>query len=123
MKSARILSVCLFVLPWALGPGAAAVGATLPLQAKHAKATLSCYNCHQEENPTTGAGVTDGSCMACHGDFAEMAVVTKALPVNPHTQPPAPHPGPAACKECHKQHQTPVVKCLECHPKFKFTAK
>jgi|GEM_PF-1283474 len=90
---------------------------------KHVKAGISCYNCHQEENITSGAGVTDGSCMACHGDLPELAVVTKGAPVNPHAQRPAPHPATPACKECHRQHQAPVVKCLDCHPKFTFTVK
>jgi fumarate reductase flavoprotein subunit len=93
------------------------------LLGKHAKNTVTCYHCHQEENPKNGAGVTDASCIACHGDLAELAEQTKGLPVNPHTQPKAPHPGPVACKECHRQHQAPVVTCLTCHPKFKFNAK
>lgn len=92
-------------------------------QPKHAKATLSCYNCHQEENPTSGTGVTEAACMACHGDLPELAVTTKALPVNPHAQRPAPHPRIPACKECHRQHAAPRVTCLECHPTFKFTVK
>lgn len=92
-------------------------------QPKHVKAGISCFNCHQEEHPTTSKGVTDASCMACHGDLAELAVVTRQAPVNPHAQRPAPHPEWPACKECHRQHQPPVVKCLQCHPTFKFTVK
>lgn len=123
MKLATILPVCLLCLAWVSPAKALNAGGGRPLNAKHAKAAVSCHNCHQEESPSSGAGVTDASCMACHGDFAEVAELTKKLPVNPHTQPPAPHPGPAACKDCHRQHQAPAVKCLECHPKFKFTAK
>ena len=89
----------------------------------HEKTATSCFACHQEENPQNGNGVTDAQCGACHGDRAEMAEVTKGLAVNPHTQPPAPHPGPVACKECHRQHQPATVTCLTCHPKFKFNAK
>jgi hypothetical protein len=48
-----------------------------------------------------------------------MAAYTKALPVNPHMERKAGHPGPFACPECHRQHKPPVVKCLECHPDFK----
>jgi hypothetical protein len=40
--------------------------------------------------------------------------------VNPHDS----HLGQIPCTECHRQHQPPVVKCLECHKgKFQFTAK
>ena len=64
------------------------------------------------------------SCVACHGDLPAMAAYTRALPVNPHARPAkAGHPGPFACTECHRQHKPPVVKCLECHPTFKMTAK
>lgn len=102
---------------WALGGPAGH-----PLPAKHAKAGVTCFDCHQEEVPSRKA-VADNSCMACHGDFAAMADLTRDLPVNPHAAPAPPHPGPFTCTDCHRQHQPPVVKCLQCHPKFKFTAK
>ena len=103
-------------------PTWAADGAkTRSLPPQHAKAGVICFDCHQEENPTKPAVASD-SCMACHGDYPAMADLTKKLPVNPHAPPAAPHPGPLTCTECHRQHQPPVVKCLECHPKFKLTA-
>jgi fumarate reductase flavoprotein subunit len=91
-----------------------------PLPPKHAKAGVICHDCHQKEKPTT-APVPDESCMACHGDLKAMAELTKHLPANPHQPPPAPHPGPFTCPECHRQHKPAAVKCLECHPTFKFT--
>jgi len=94
-------------------------GRSLP--ARHAKAGVTCFDCHQKEKPTDGA--TGSTCMDCHGDLPAMAVLTKGLPVNPHMALKAPHPGPFACTDCHRQHQPPVVKCLECHPKFKLSAK
>lgn len=88
------------------------------IPAFHAKAGVHCFNCHHEEKPTKKA--TSDSCMTCHGDYPAMKEVTRHLPANPH----ASHLGEIACTECHRQHQPPVVKCLECHQgKFKFTAK
>ena len=92
------------------------------LPAKHAKAGVTCHDCHREETPTKAA-VPDDSCMACHGDMPAMAAYTKGLPVNPHAPPKGDHPGPFACTECHSQHKPAVVKCLECHPKFKLVPR
>jgi hypothetical protein len=91
-------------------------------QGKHVKAGVTCHDCHREEHPTQGA-VADDSCMVCHGDYPAMAAYTRNLPVNPHAVPKAGHPGPFGCTECHCQHKPPVVKCLECHPKFKMISK
>ena len=91
----------------------------ISLPALHAKSGVHCYDCHQEEKPTKKA-VASESCMTCHGDYPAMRAVTKHLPVNPHDS----HLGEIPCTECHRQHQPPVVKCLECHKgKFQFTAK
>lgn len=92
-----------------------------PLPAKHAKARIYCNACHHKEKPTTAA-VADDSCMICHGDYPAMADYTRQLDPNPHKWPAAKHPGPFACVDCHAQHKAPVVKCLECHPKFKMKA-
>ncbi|MEI2698172.1 MAG: cytochrome c3 family protein [Microthrixaceae bacterium] len=89
-----------------------------PLPAKHAKAGVSCHDCHQKENPAKAA-VADDSCMICHGDYPAMADYTKQLNPNPHKWPGGKHPGPFACVDCHNQHKAPTVKCLECHPGFK----
>lgn len=111
------------ILAFALGttPGTAqdARHGTPP---KHTKAGVTCHDCHREEKPSKAA-VAMESCMACHGDYPAMAAYTRTLAVNPHQPPTGKHPGPFACPECHRQHQPPVVKCLECHPKFKLTAR
>lgn len=101
---------------------ATAHAADLKPSAKHTKAGVTCFDCHGEESPSKAA-VSDDSCMTCHGDYPAMAAFTKGLAVNPHDPPKKDHPGPFACTECHRQHKAPVVKCLECHPKFKMTAK
>ena len=120
MKSSHVLgllALCCLQATW----GVAQDSKNHPA-AKHAKAGLICFDCHQEENPKKGPA-SDDSCMACHGDFPAMAAVTKKLAVNPHDAPPAKHPKQNQCFDCHRQHQAPVVKCLECHATFKLTAK
>jgi hypothetical protein len=101
------------------GSGIAGRAVTLP--APHAKANVSCFDCHHEEKPTKPA--FEAACIDCHGDAPAMTATTRQLPVNPHTQPKAPHPGPFACTDCHHQHRPAAVKCLECHPTFKFSVK
>lgn len=120
MKREHLMALCLLLGMGALPGRAAAQDPKHPLPAPHAKAGLICHDCHLKEKPVTAA-VADESCMACHGDLKAMAVLTKQHAVNPHAPPAAPHPGPFACPECHRQHKPPVVKCLECHPTFKFT--
>jgi hypothetical protein len=89
---------------------------TLP--ALHAKSGVHCFDCHQEEKPTKKA-VTSESCVVCHGDYPAMKATTKDVKPNPHDS----HVGEIPCTECHRQHQPPVVKCLECHAgKYKFKA-
>ncbi|MBP7617347.1 MAG: cytochrome c3 family protein [Geothrix sp.] len=89
------------------------------LPAPHAKAGVHCYDCHQEEKPSKKAVASD-SCMTCHGDYPAMKVLTKDAKPNPHDS----HLGEIPCTECHRQHQAPVVKCLECHQgKYKFNLK
>lgn len=85
----------------------------------HAKTGVHCFDCHQEEKPTKKA-VASESCMICHGDYPAMRVLTKDAKPNPHDS----HLGEIPCTECHRQHQAPKVKCLECHEgKFKFKVK
>ena len=115
-----IRPIVLLVACWLTGGPAPAAAPKLPPQ--HAKAGLLCVDCHKEETPTTPLK-SDESCMVCHGDRPAMAAYTQALKVNPHAPPKAGHPAPALCTDCHRQHQAPVVKCLECHPDFKLTPR
>ena len=85
----------------------------------HVKAGVHCHDCHQEEKPTKKA-VASESCMTCHGDYPAMKALTKGAKPNPHDS----HQGEIACTECHRQHNPPLVKCLECHEgKYKFNLK
>ena len=119
MEVSHILAVCCIGFFSAF---AARAGDAHALPARHAKAGVTCFDCHQEETPSARP-VDPGKCMDCHGDGPAMAATTRQLPVNPHAPPPKPHPGPFACTDCHRQHQPPVVKCLECHPKFKLVPR
>jgi hypothetical protein len=107
------LLICGFF--WAIAsPSQETKGHNLP--AHHAKAGVHCFDCHQEEKPTKKAVASD-SCMTCHGDYPAMKALTKDAKPNPHDS----HLGEISCTECHRQHQPPVVKCLECHEgKYKF---
>lgn len=112
------LAICLLSCFWAIA-ASAQEAKTHSLPAHHTKAGVHCFDCHQEEKPTKKAVAAD-SCMTCHGDYPAMKVVTKDVKPNPHDS----HLGEIACPECHRQHQPPVVKCLECHAgKFKFNIR
>ena len=100
-------------------PAQSQEGKSTSLPAHHSKAGVHCFDCHQEEKPTKKAVAPD-SCMTCHGDYPAMKAVTKDVKPNPHDS----HLGEIPCTECHRQHQPPVVKCLECHAgKFKFNIR
>jgi nitrate/TMAO reductase-like tetraheme cytochrome c subunit len=118
MTSFRHFTLFLCGSLWAVAvPAQDSKGPRLP--AYHEKAGVHCFDCHQEEKPTRKA-VASESCMACHGDYPAMKAQTKAAKPNPHGS----HQGEIACPECHRQHNPPVVKCLECHEgKYQFRIK
>jgi hypothetical protein len=115
MRLLLVMAMALAGLVATAAPGAE----TRPLPAAHVQAKLICHDCHQKEKPTSAA-VSDEACMVCHGDYPAMKALTKDAKPNPHG---SPHE-PGACTECHRQHKSPVVKCLDCHAgKYTFTAK
>jgi hypothetical protein len=117
MRLARFWILC--ALPLLISLGLRADGPARKLPAPHSKAGVHCFDCHQEEKPTKKA-VANESCMICHGDYPAMKATTKDVKPNPHDS----HLGEIPCTECHRQHQPPVVKCLECHEgKFTFHIK
>ena len=118
MTPCRHLTLFLCGLLWTMtSPAQESKGPKLP--AYHGKAGVHCFDCHREEKPTKKA-VSSESCMACHGDYPAMKALTKEAKPNPHDS----HQGEIACPECHRQHNPPVVKCLECHEgKYQFRIK
>lgn len=122
MRVSHFLTVCCMGFFGTFSLAAGNEAASHPLPPKHTQVGVTCYDCHQEETPSQKP-VAEESCMACHGDFPAMAALTKGLTVNPHKIPPKPHPGPFTCTDCHRQHKPPVVKCLQCHPKFDLKAR
>jgi len=114
----QIFAACA-LLASLVAPATAQEAKARTLPPHHAKSGVHCFDCHQEEKPTKKAVASD-SCMTCHGDYPAMKALTKDVKPNPHDS----HLGEIACTECHRQHQPPVVKCLECHEgKFKFNIR
>jgi nitrate/TMAO reductase-like tetraheme cytochrome c subunit len=118
MTPCRQLALLLCGLLWtSSSPAQESKGIKLPPY--HAKAGVHCFDCHREEKPTKKA-VASESCMACHGDYPAMKALTKEAKPNPHDS----HLGEIACTDCHRQHNPPTVKCLECHEgKYNFRIK
>jgi len=86
----------------------------------HAKASLSCMNCHGKDLPAPDATVENKKCLECHGPMDQLAQKTEPADFkdrNPHKS----HLGEIACTVCHKAHSASKVYCLDCHQKFKMT--
>lgn len=83
----------------------------------HAKAFISCANCHGKELPVPDATVENKKCLECHGPMDQLAKKTEPTEFkdrNPHKS----HLGDVACTVCHKAHSESKVYCLSCHQKF-----
>lgn len=83
----------------------------------HAKAFVSCANCHGKELPAPDATVENKKCLECHGPMDQLAKKTEPAEFkdrNPHKS----HLGEVACTVCHKAHSESKVYCLSCHQKF-----
>lgn len=84
----------------------------------HAKAFISCRNCHGKELPAPDATIINNKCLECHGPMDQLAKKTEPAEFkdrNPHKS----HLGDVACTVCHKAHGESKVYCLSCHQKFK----
>lgn len=95
---------------------------------KHAKAGVTCHDCHQDgigkkmeegvkyvtgnyENPLEKRDFgTREFCLQCH-DFDEVKSKTNFEESNPHDS----HNGEQDCNTCHSMHQESKVMCLDCH--------
>lgn len=112
-----------------------------------------CVTCHTDEavlaevhdgiamgdKPATKATVVtvdEATCIACHGDLSEVAVLTadstaltddKGTVVNPHERPAGEkhEANPATCTDCHNNHSKDLPKdamkyCAQCHHRGTF---
>lgn len=88
----------------------------------HAKASVSCANCHGKELPAPDTTVENNKCLECHGPMDKLAKKTEPAEFkdrNPHKS----HLGEVACTICHKAHAESKVYCLECHKNFNMKIK
>lgn len=86
----------------------------------HAKASISCTNCHGKKLPDLDATVDNQRCLECHGPMEQLAKITEPADFkdrNPHHS----HLGEIDCTVCHKAHGESKVYCLGCHQKFAMT--
>ncbi|MBN1839240.1 MAG: cytochrome c3 family protein [Campylobacterales bacterium] len=89
-----------------------------PIKAHHAKLSLKCTDCHenQGDNPENFKLIGDEGCLSCHKSkvyLAERLKFMDTLHVNPHN---SIHDGPKLyCDECHFEHQKSDNMCLSCH--------
>jgi len=84
----------------------------------HARAGITCTQCHGKDIPKADDTVENGRCLACHGPLDKLAQKTEPKDFkdrNPHKS----HLGDIACTVCHKGHAESKVYCLSCHPNFK----
>lgn len=87
----------------------AAYAADMVVYGKHLENGVSCEDCHETDKPVKRA--PDSACKSCHGEYPEVAELTKELEINPH----ASHQGEPRCTLCHKTHEPSVLMCNQCH--------
>lgn len=84
------------------------------------KQNLSCGACHGKQLiPDDNETVVNKQCVACHGGYDKLAVLTKAKLKNPDINPHGSHLGTQiACTVCHQGHVESKAYCLNCHTNF-----
>jgi hypothetical protein len=83
----------------------------------HARAGITCTQCHGKDLPKADDTVENPRCLTCHGPLDKLAQKTEPKDFkdrNPHKS----HLGEIACTVCHKGHGESKVYCLSCHSKF-----
>lgn len=88
----------------------------------HAKASLSCANCHGKELPKLDSTLANAKCLDCHGPIDQLAQKSEPADFkdrNPHRS----HLGEIDCTVCHKAHSESKIYCLQCHVKFAMSFK
>lgn len=75
---------------------------------RHSVKGIRCEGCHKEDPPQAASMKV---CMACHGEYKEIAAKTKDVEPNPH----ASHEGSLECGACHQGHKPGKDFCAQCH--------
>lgn len=80
----------------------------------------NCATCHGPRITLTDNQVTENTeCVACHGDYKQMAEESAKRLANKYINPHASHLGPEiACTVCHQGHQESKAYCTYCHTNF-----
>jgi hypothetical protein len=79
------------------------------LDHKHALRKVTCANCHGKAFPDRRPSMDQ--CINCHGNYDEIAELTKDLNPNPHMS----HFPDLRCTLCHKGHLPSELYCNQCH--------
>lgn len=91
--------------------------AFVPPKSQHA-GKVNCAACHGKGTPQLDSTVENPRCLECHGPMEKLA--KKSEPEDfPDRNPHKSHLGDIACTVCHKEHDTSIVYCLDCHRNFK----
>lgn len=80
----------------------------------------SCADCHGKTMiPKDNAVEINQNCVACHGDYPELAEITAKKAKNPDINVHNSHLGPEiSCTTCHQGHKESVTYCVNCHTNF-----
>lgn len=79
------------------------------LDHNHGQRDVTCAGCHEKPFPEKRTAMDQ--CLGCHGNYEEVAALTKDLTHNPHDS----HLGEIRCTLCHKGHEESVSYCTQCH--------
>lgn len=74
----------------------------------HASKQVACASCHEGK---PGSEVKTEKCMACHGNYDKLVLLTDKNEVNPHES----HLGEPDCSQCHHAHKKSEAVCNQCH--------
>lgn len=85
-----------------------------PLADRHAKAGVTCADCHGTAKPEPMAEVEADKCLACHPKNVIVGKYKAMGERNPHEN----HLGDVDCSICHKGHEASVSYCANCHQNF-----
>jgi fumarate reductase flavoprotein subunit len=104
----RFCTVSVIFLLFAAAFGASGAQNQKP-KVHHADAGLTCADCHETDTPSKGT--EEPKCLECHESRDAVAERTKEQDPNPHFG----HEDGLSCNRCHKEHETSILFCDDCH--------